>query len=142
MKSTNFDRIVAGIHYVLVGALLTFNYLAYTQEPPVVPENNAELRALFEIEWREQFNTWGRWGDGDNKGASNLITPEKVLSANALVQEGIVVSLAAPVPQVAASDVGENGVFHRSTDRITDRNTFDNCIVDRLIFAELFCRVN
>ena len=43
-------------------------------------------------------------GDDDNKGASNLITPEKVLSANALVEEGIVISLAAPVPQVAAAD--------------------------------------
>jgi hypothetical protein len=40
----------------------------------------------------------GRWGAEDNKGASNLITTEKVLNAARLVRNGIVVSLAPPVP--------------------------------------------
>lgn len=76
---------------------------------PVAPADIAGLRAESE-QWRLDFKTWGQWGTGDNKGASNLITPEKVLSATSLVKSGIVVSLAPPVPQVAAADVNENGI--------------------------------
>ena len=89
-----------------------------------VPADTAELRAQYE-QWRQDFKTWGRWGTGDNKGASNLITPEKVLSATSLVKSGIVVSLAAPEPQVAAADVNESGLFRRTTNRITDGGTAD-----------------
>ncbi len=98
---------------------------AAPQAAPEAPADTAELRAQYE-QWRQDFKTWGRWGTGDNKGASNLITPEKVLSAARLVQSGRVVSLAAPVPQVAAADVNENGLFNRTTLRITDGGTADN----------------
>lgn len=129
MEYKNFKWPVRSFSYSLLTIFLTilatFQVTAYSQAP-MVPENNAELRALFEGEWQEQFNTWGRWGEGDNKGASNLITPEKVLSANALVQEGIVISLAAPVPQVAAADVAESGLFRQTMNRISDRNSSDN----------------
>ncbi len=91
---------------------------------PVAPADTAELRAQYE-QWRQDFKTWGKWGTGDNKGASNLITPEKVLSATSLVRSGIVVSLAPPVPQVAAADVNENGLFRRTTNRITEGGTAD-----------------
>ena len=40
---------------------------------------------------------WGRWGDKGSAGAINLITPEKRLSAAALVRSGRVVSLSRPV---------------------------------------------
>ena len=76
-------------------------------------------------QWRQEFKTWGRWGPGDNKGASNLITPEKVQSASGLVRNGLVVSLAPPVPQVVAADVNEGGLFRRTTNRITDGGTAD-----------------
>ena len=91
---------------------------------PVAPAGTAELRAQYE-QWRQDFKTWGRWGQGDNKGASNLITPEKVLSATSLVKSGTVVSLAPPVPQVAAADVNENGLFRRTTNRINEGGTSD-----------------
>jgi len=42
----------------------------------------------------EELSNWGRWGDTDEKGASNLITPEKRIQAAALVREGISVSMA------------------------------------------------
>ena len=91
---------------------------------PVAPADTAELRAQYE-QWRQDFKTWGQWGTGDNKGASNLITPAKVLSATSLVRSGIVVSLAPPVPQVSAADVNENGLFRRTTNRITEGGTAD-----------------
>lgn len=90
--------------------------------PP--PADTAELRAQYE-RWRTEFKTWGKWGTEDNKGTSNLITPQKVLSAVRLVRNGIVVSLAAPVPQVAAADVQPAGLFRRTTNNITEGGTTD-----------------
>ena len=45
--------------------------------------------------WQMELSNWGRWGPDDEIGTLNLITPEKRLAAAALVQEGIIVSLAA-----------------------------------------------
>jgi kynurenine formamidase len=52
---------------------------------------------------RERRN-WGRWGDEDQLGALNLITPEKKQSAAKLVTSGESVSLSRPVPLVPALD--------------------------------------
>ena len=41
---------------------------------------------------------WGRWGDKGSAGAMNLVTPEKRLSAVALVKTGRTVSLSRPFP--------------------------------------------
>jgi len=40
-----------------------------------------------------KHSNWGRWGDDDNRGALNLVTPEKRLEAIGLVQTGRQVSL-------------------------------------------------
>jgi kynurenine formamidase len=45
----------------------------------------------------KQLNNWGRWGDGDQKGTVNLITPAKRQSALGLVKTGRTVSLARDV---------------------------------------------
>ena len=114
------------IGFVVAGSTGGFQLRAQGQaEPPVAPADTAELREQYE-QWRQDFKTWGRWGTGDNKGASNLITPEKVLSATSLVRSGRVVSLAGPEPQVAAADVNEDGLFNRTTLRINDGGTADN----------------
>ncbi len=42
----------------------------------------------------KSISNWGRWGDSDQLGALNLITPEKRRGAAALVKEGVSVSLA------------------------------------------------
>ncbi len=39
-----------------------------------------------------QSKCWGRWGDADERGALNLLTPERVTRAIGLVQRGVVVS--------------------------------------------------
>jgi kynurenine formamidase len=43
------------------------------------------------------LSNWGRWGQEDQLGALNLITPEKRRKAAALVEEGVTISLARPV---------------------------------------------
>jgi hypothetical protein len=42
----------------------------------------------------EEFSNWGRWGQDDQKGAVNLITPAKRKQALATVRKGVSVSMA------------------------------------------------
>ena len=54
--------------------------------PP--PLGAAEIREMF-----EELSNWGRWGENDQRGTLNLVTPAKRRQAAALVREGISVSL-------------------------------------------------
>src|SRR5215216_1033848 len=45
------------------------------------------FQALF-----DRCSNWGRWGPDDERGALNLITPEKRIQAAGLVREGTTVS--------------------------------------------------
>lgn len=54
--------------------------------------------------WMEELSNWGRWGDDDELGTYNLITPKKRLEAVKLVYEGISVSMARDVEKVVADD--------------------------------------
>ena len=49
------------------------------------------------LEWMTSLSNWGRWGDDDQKGCLNLITPEKRKQAAALVQDGVTVSCSRPI---------------------------------------------
>ena len=40
----------------------------------------------------KETNNWGRWGKDDERGALNLIDPEKVLTSLRLVEKGVVIS--------------------------------------------------
>ena len=44
--------------------------------------------------WMAELSNWGRWGDDDQLGALNLITPAKRVEAARLVETGRVVSMA------------------------------------------------
>jgi kynurenine formamidase len=44
----------------------------------------------------ERNRNWGRWGDDDEKGAVNLITPERVAAAAQLVKRGAIFDLGIP----------------------------------------------
>jgi hypothetical protein len=52
----------------------------------------------------KSVSNWGRWGQDDQLGAINLITPQKRRQAAALVKEGISVSMARTVEKQAAAD--------------------------------------
>ena len=44
--------------------------------------------------WMTELSNWGRWGDDDQLGALNLVTPAKRVDAARLVETGTVVSMA------------------------------------------------
>jgi kynurenine formamidase len=128
--------VAVGVGLMFAGVAGGFHLLAQAPAPqapaaptpaPPPPADTAELRANYE-RWRKEFKTWGRWAPigEESKGTSNLITPQKVRSATALVKNGIVVSLAPPMPQVAAADVQPAGLFRRTTNNITEGGTTDN----------------
>lgn len=43
-----------------------------------------------------EFSNWGRWGDDDERGTVNLITPERVVEASQLVRHGRIFDLGIP----------------------------------------------
>ena len=53
---------------------------------------------------QKELSNWGRWGNDDELGASNLITPAKRKQALALAKEGVSISLAHDVAQEKAAD--------------------------------------
>lgn len=82
-------------------------------------------------QWMTELSNWGRWGEDDQLGTLNLITPEVRKRAAALVEDGVPVSLAHNLitsrqPDVSAplehtmspSGVNNPGVFSGDTYRI------------------------
>ncbi len=70
---------------------------AKAQEGAAGSETRGTEIGAAEIEtWLEELSNAGRWGDDDQLGTVNLITPEKRKAAATLVKEGISVSLAHP----------------------------------------------
>lgn len=68
--------------------------LVLTTAPALAVEPPRKVsRAQFEA-WMEEISNWGRWGEDDELGTLNLITPEKRKAAAALVRDGVSVSLA------------------------------------------------
>jgi kynurenine formamidase len=61
---------------------------------PQVPDKQEVERYLYER------RNWGRWGDDDQVGAINLITPQKLLSALSIPNSGRVVTLSRPIPTI------------------------------------------
>ena len=52
----------------------------------------------------QALSNWGRWGDDDQLGTLNLITPEKRQQAAALVKDGISIGCARPASTAYALD--------------------------------------
>lgn len=60
----------------------------------------------------EATKQWGRWGDDDERGALNLLTPERVQRAAALAREGIVVSCGRELAVAPAADNPRPALHH------------------------------
>ena len=56
----------------------------------------------------ERCRNWGRWGDDDEIGTLNFITPEKVVEAARLVKQGKVISMGLPYDSNGPQTTGEN----------------------------------
>jgi kynurenine formamidase len=54
--------------------------------------------------WMTSLSNWGRWGQSDQKGTLNLITPAKRRAALRLVRDGVSVSLAHTIDKEQAPD--------------------------------------
>lgn len=78
---------------LVVGALLFF---ALGQGNAAEPDSAAKPKLTkVDVEaMMKSLSNWGRWGDDDQLGALNLITPEKRKEAARLVVDGVTVSLA------------------------------------------------
>ena len=46
---------------------------------------------------QNNHDNWGRWGDDDERGSLNLLTPERVLAATRACTTGKVYSLSLPI---------------------------------------------
>ena len=85
---------------LLVGALAVGKLSSQSATPP---PGRSVTEAEYE-RWKMELTNWGRWGQDDQIGALNLITPAKRRRAAALVKEGFSVSLAGDVDTVQAVD--------------------------------------
>lgn len=75
-----------------------------TQMPRLTPERGDELFAM--------ATRWDRFGPGDDRGALNLLTPERVQRAAGLVREGLVISCARDLPVRPAIDNPNPALHH------------------------------
>ena len=86
----------------LIGLLVAGAVIHHAQSPnnsrPTIATAADFQRAMKEL------SNWGRWGDKDELGAANLITPAKRKQALDLAREGLTVSLAHDVIQEKAVD--------------------------------------
>ncbi len=83
--------------FALVISLLGLPVSVCAQEPLLVSSETFE-------EWMSELSNWGRWGDGDQLGTMNLITPQKRVEAARLVENGISVSLARDLEKTESPD--------------------------------------
>jgi kynurenine formamidase len=71
------------------------------------------------LAFHQSLSNWGRWGDDDQLGALNLITPEVTAAAAAAVTSGRSVSCARPLNTVPAVD-NPSPVAHHMTGTATE----------------------
>ena len=84
---------------------------------PTVPR--APLATADVLAFHRTLSNWGRWGDEDQLGALNLITPEVTAAAAATVRSGRTVSCARPLDTRAAAD-NPNPVAHHMIGTATE----------------------
>ena len=59
----------------------------------------------------ERHSNWGRWGEDDERGTLNLVTPQHVADAAQLVRKGVTISMAVPFDE-AGPQTGTGGRFN------------------------------
>jgi kynurenine formamidase len=79
------------------------------------PSPSVEVTAVEFAELFRSVSSWGRWGEGDQRGALNLIDPGRVVAASRLVQDGTTVTLSLPMNTRAAKDNPEPAVHYMTT---------------------------
>lgn len=92
---------------VMAGALIGLGS-AHGQPAPQPHPSTQDPAVAVTLEqlqrWETELSNWGRWGPDDQRGALNLITPQKTIAATRLVEDGVSVSLAHFVSEEEAID--------------------------------------
>ena len=95
----SLSTLVSGlIGLLVVGGVATHDAQNQNSARPAIATTGDFQRAMKEL------SNWGRWGEKDELGAANLITPAKRKQALGLAREGLTVSLAHDVIQEKAAD--------------------------------------
>lgn len=81
------------------------------------PMTKQQFDALF-----RKVSNWGVWGDQDERGTLNYITPKTILSATALVKTAQAVSMAVPISKLAGPDNPRPPAHYMSMLFEVDRN--------------------
>ena len=71
----------------------------------------------------ERVKNWNKWGDGDDIGTLNYITPDKIAAASALVKSGRSVSMAIPIDKEAGPDNPHPAIHYMASLHDTDTGT-------------------
>src|SRR5712671_2845672 len=87
------------IGLIVLGVTVSIFYAQSQSSARPVITSEADFRRAM-----KELSNWGRWGNDDELGAANLITPAKRKQALALAKEGLTVSLAHDVAQEKAAD--------------------------------------
>ena len=91
-RTTGYGIGVAGLVSGVLAACLVVSAPLGAQGP-----DNAQGQGQVTAEtidgWMSELSNWGRWGDDDESGTLNLVTPEKRRGALALATAGVSVSL-------------------------------------------------
>ena len=90
----------------------------------------------------KSLSNWGRWGDDDQLGTLNHVSPEKTVQATRLVQEGVAISCAQTIRYEPAPDVPfpplhymvESGEGWASGDKVSSMTTAGSMEFFGLIF--------
>ena len=94
--------------------------------PHAQSQNNARPTIANEEDFRramKELSNWERWGDDDELGAANLITPAKRKQALALAKQGLTISLAHDVVQETAADAPN--ILERTLSEVRPTGTTD-----------------
>ena len=89
--------------------LTRFTVVAFLIAAPLglsADEPKAMSRAEFD-QMLQDISNWGRWGDDDELGTLNLITPDKRRDAATLVEDGVSVSMSLELNKIADLNNGE-----------------------------------
>ena len=76
--------------------LMTISHVACTESGAQGESGEEVTKEQYDL-WMTELSNWGRWGNDDQLGALNLITPAKRVEAAGLVKNGSVVSMARPM---------------------------------------------
>ena len=106
------------IGLMVLGAGVSIPYAQTTSKARPAIANEADFRRAM-----KELSNSGRWGNDDELGAANLITPAKRKQALALAKQGAAISLAHDVAQEKAADAPN--ILERVLGDVTPTGTTD-----------------